>query len=119
MSDRTLTLFSSDLLSKHGFNDGDSPDEVWDLLDTAGRADVMRNWREVLLHLVEERLLPALDQRVEVYRLGTSHNPIRALTIDGVDVESMGDAVVELTPESVEVPMEHVVNLLLATRPTS
>lgn len=112
----SLTLFSSSLLSKFGFNDGEEPDDVWDLLDRAGQTDLADNWHEVLIQLVEEYLLPALDQRVEVMRIETNHNPIRARTVDGVDVESMHDSdEVELTPDAVEVPMERVMELLLAT----
>jgi hypothetical protein len=72
-----LTLFSSCLLSKFGFGDGDQPDHWLDWCDEQG-IDYSAwdwGWRPVLRRLVREHLVPKLDQRVE----GT-------LTPDHVDV---------------------------------
>ena len=111
-NDRTVHLFSDDLLSKWGFSDGDVlSDPLYDLADERGL-----NWtkekgldkRAVLIRAVKEYLLPALDQRVEVETLLTSHNPIRATKIDGVEVDVLEDDTsrFHLTPEYVEVPLE-------------
>ncbi|WP_433355598.1 hypothetical protein ACQP25_17165 [Microtetraspora malaysiensis] len=104
------------MLSKWGFNDGDVPDDLLDYCDDRGIPSP-DGWDEVLHTLVVERLLPALDQRVEIVRVGTSHNPVRALTVDGVDVtdEWYGDKErTSLTPDCVEVPMSEVVEVMLA-----
>lgn len=77
------------------------------------------NDKAVLVRLARERLVPALDQHVEVVEIETSHNPIRATTVDGVDVEPCwyGDAPSPtLTPECVMVPMADVLAAIEATR---
>lgn len=114
-----LHLYSSSLLSKYGFNDGDTPEQLQDHLDSLGQP-YPDDWRAVLVHLVRTRLLPVLDQQVEVEVLCTNHNPIRAVTVDGLNVEDchMGDQPEpDLTPDSVEVPwpdvlaaIQHVLN---------
>lgn len=114
----TVTLFSSSLLSKWGFNDGDWPDDVWDILDERGATDLVDHWHDVLIELVKTRLIPALDQQVVVVEMQTNHNPIRVTTVDGVDVQAdwYEDrlSIERLTPEYVDVPMAEVINLLLA-----
>lgn len=125
MSD-TLTLRSSGLMSKWGFNDGDMPEEVGDQIadrfdpwseeyDRRYRA-ALGVWHDVLRGLVRDYLLPALDQKVEVYDIDTNHNPIRAESVDGVNVESVHRdpkrAEGWLTPESVAVPMGEVMRRL-------
>lgn len=100
-----LHLNSSSLLSKYGFNDGDLPEELMDHLDALGMP-YPDDWRPILVHLVRTHLLPYLQHDVEVEVLGTNHNPIRALTVDGLDVEDchMGDQPEpDLHPESVTV----------------
>lgn len=57
---KTVRLSGFDLLSKFGFNDG----------------DLMKD-HDTLVKAVREHLLPLLDPRVEIYEIGTSHNPIR------------------------------------------
>jgi hypothetical protein len=110
-----VTLFSDGLLSKWGFGDGDTPDAWYDYCD-----EHSINWSDLsypLVALVRAFLLPALDQDVEVVEIGTHHNPIRARTVNGVNVEDRWyemDAGIELTPESVTVPMAEVVRLARA-----
>jgi hypothetical protein len=106
------------LLSKWGFNDGDAP---YDVLDYCDEHDVPypKDWHEVLRRLVEERLLPVLDQDVEITFIETIHNPVRAVTVDGADVtdEWYGDNErTRLTPDAVEVPMSEVVEVVRAAR---
>lgn len=116
MSEPTLWLHSSCLLSKFGFNDGDMPDEVADWLDAQGIDFNGTAWRaEVLGRLVREHLVPALARRVTIVEIGTNHNPIRASTVDDVDVEGCwygGQPSPVLTPESVEVPYAEVLRVL-------
>ncbi len=69
-----LQLSAAGLASKWGFNDGDTPDELWDLLDgVAPRV----GWTDVLRGLVRKHLVPLLPPGVEVYDVETIHNPIR------------------------------------------
>lgn len=100
------TLFSADLLSKWGFNDGDDP-EVW--LDYCEANGIDYNTVDFpLVELVRRYLLPALDQDVTVVEIETIHNPIRAETVDGIDVTEawMGSTPEpHLTPERVDVPL--------------
>jgi hypothetical protein len=121
-----LVLISSGLLSKWGFNDGGVlDDDLYEELEEIGfwEADLrsvgdpaeafsLSDW--VLIRLVCEYLVPALDQNVEVVEIGTSHNPVRASKVDGVDVErcwygDQPDPV--LTPESVVVPTADVLRI--------
>lgn len=110
-----LTLTSDCLLSKWGFNDGDCPDDLYDWCEAQG-FDIdpwpkVRHWHAVLVRLVRERLVPALDQAVEVAEITTNHNPIRATTVEGVDVSECwyhNDAKTALTPESITVSYDDI-----------
>jgi hypothetical protein len=112
MSEPVLTLFSDSLLSKWGFNDGDDPDAWLDYCEANG---IDYNTVEFpLAALVRQYLLPALDQDVSVVEIETSHNPIRAELVDGVDVTEAwyGRAPAPtLTPEYVDVPISEVAKL--------
>ncbi|WP_119728350.1 hypothetical protein [Thermomonospora amylolytica] len=115
-----LVLSSECLLSKWGFWDGAEPDALLDLLDERGM-DYPEDWTAVLRRLIREDLIPALDQRVEVVDIETCHNPIRARTVDGVDVVDQWtkvDTDVELTPETVAVPIARVLQVLEEERPS-
>lgn len=107
-----LTLVSAGLMSRFGFGDGDVPEWLLDHCD-AQNVTYPVDWRRALCRLVRAHLLPALSEHhdVEVVELGCSHNPIRAVWVDGVDVTpfwSSGGGPV-LTPESVWVPYPTVV----------
>jgi len=106
-----LVLFTDDLLSKWGFNDGDLPDELDDWLKARGER--IGSWHPVLCAVVRECLLPALDQRLEVQEIETIHNPIRATVVDGVEVPEgvhygRMTSPFRLTPARVSVPFETV-----------
>ena len=111
---RELTLASDGLLSKWGFNDGDEPDELLALLDDVGILGGYnyrlpdKVWHNVLCRLVREQLIPRLDQDVTVYALETNHNPIRARTVDGINVAWPLSPQPDLTPESVAIPIDVV-----------
>ena len=116
-ADACVTLFSSGLLSKWGFNDGDAPDEWLDWCDERGiDYNALPGWRSSILpRLVREFLLPVIEQDVKVVGIGTNHNPVRAETVDGQDVTGYwyksreeGPA---LTPGYVTVPMAEVAKL--------
>lgn len=116
----SLRLFTQGLLSKWGFSDGDPfIDENYDLYDAIEEHRV--HPRRLLAELVRRFVVPALDQAVEVEYISTSHNPIRATSIDGVAVP---DGVhygrlpepVELTPDCVEVPYARVIEVAAELR---
>lgn len=77
-----LALSSSSLDSKFGFNDGDCPEEVMEVVaEYQGTWKYLTNdvWRPVLWDMVHAYLLPALDNPAINLRFAdTSHNPIRA-----------------------------------------
>jgi hypothetical protein len=108
----TITLFSSCLLSKWGFNDGDDPDTWVDYCDAHGIDWANAEWHPVLIQLVRRYLLPQIEQDVQVVEIQTIHNPIRAERVNGVDVTGCWyqgeDSGPVLTPESVEIPIEDV-----------
>jgi hypothetical protein len=110
----TLTLFSSSLLSKWGFNDGDDPDDWLDYCERLGVDYTALGFP--LVPLVQRYLLPALEQTVTVVEVETCHNPIRVETVDGQDMtEVWHNRAPEptLTPEAVDVPMAAVLQLAL------
>lgn len=113
VNEPTLTLFSADLLSKWGFNDGDDPEDWLDYCEANGIDYNVVDFP--LVPLVRRYLLPALDQAVTVVEIETIHNPIRVDTVDGQDVtdavwrgRAPGPA---LTPERVDIPMSEVAKL--------
>ena len=115
MSEPVLTLVSDGLLSKWGFNDGDAPCCVLEWLEENGHGWSI-DWHSVLAKLVEDYLVPVLDQKVELAFICTNHNPVRARTVDGQDVEECWfsrQLEPELTPETVDVPMTVVLGVAL------
>lgn len=114
-----LVLLSDDLLSKWGFNDGDTPDAYLDWCDDNDHPYPPDDWHGILRTLVRTRLLPALDQRVDLVDIETLHNPIRAERVDGRDVTDLWRKIepgLTLTPDCVEVPYAEVL-ALYAGRP--
>lgn len=112
----TLYLASDGLLNKWGFNDGDEPDALLDYCEEHGIPyPTLDGWKTTLRALVRERLVPALDQEVELVDVETCHNPIRARTVDGVDVTEHWTRDLPgcptLTPDGVEIPIADVVRM--------
>lgn len=109
---RTYTLRSANLVSKWGFNDGDLDDALLDWLEEHGIRYRDVDDGEVLIWMVRTYLVPALEQDVELVEIETSHHPIRADRVDGVDVSehwySGRDTGPALTPDAVEVPYEDI-----------
>ncbi|MFK4760315.1 hypothetical protein ACI3KS_05205 [Microbacterium sp. ZW T5_45] len=83
----TFTLDAEGLLSKWGFGDGDALDDWWwDNFDE----EPPFNDHDMLHALVVTYLVPAIcdaAREVEVFRLETIHNPVRARTLDRVEVD--------------------------------
>jgi hypothetical protein len=75
------------------------------------------HWRDGILPVLVRRfLLPAIEQDVKVVDISTNHNPIRAETVDGIDVTDFWYEPGEgprLTPEYVEVPLETVLEIAM------
>ncbi|MFC8075952.1 hypothetical protein ACFUN8_10445 [Streptomyces sp. NPDC057307] len=114
MTEPTITLFSSSLLSKWGFNDGDDP-ELW-LAWCETRGIDHNAFDFPWAALVRKYLVPVIEQDITVVNIGTMHNPIRAATVDGADVTEAwsGRAPAPiLTPDAVDVPMPEVLRLAL------
>ncbi|MFE4649294.1 hypothetical protein [Streptomyces sp. NPDC056707] len=109
-----LTLFSGDLLSKWGFNDGSDPEGWLDWCEAQGINYLAFDfpWAAV----VRAYLVPAIEQDVTVVDIETSHNPIRVEAVNGADVTQAWYGRSEaplLTPELVDVPMPDVLRLVL------
>lgn len=106
MAEPTTTLFSSGLLSKWGFNDGDPPPEWDDYLEEQGHD--REAFEFPLVALVLTYLIPEVSRHhtVEVCEIDTHHNPIRVERVDGVEIDPtvLNDGIV-LHPEWVEVPL--------------
>jgi hypothetical protein len=119
-SEPTIALFSSGLLSKWGFGDGDAPDEWCDYCEAQGVDYNAIDWKSLLVALVRRYLVPELERHheIEVYEIGTSHNPIRARLVDGVEIDECAlDDQVELTPAWVEVPLADALRIALLGPP--
>ncbi|MEU2233151.1 hypothetical protein [Streptomyces vietnamensis] len=115
MTEPHLTLFSSSLLSKWGFNDGDDPADWLDYCEARGVDYNALNFP--LIPLVRRYLLPLIEQQITVVEMDTCHNPVRADTVDGQDVTEVwfGRAPEPtLMPDHVNVPMAEVLSLALA-----
>ncbi|MFD5033637.1 hypothetical protein ACFWM0_25000 [Streptomyces sp. NPDC058405] len=114
MTEPTVTLFSSSLLSKWGFNDGEPPEPWLDWCDAQG---IDYNQIEYpLARLVRDHLISVIEQHITVVDIETIHNPIRAETVDGADMTEVwfGRAPEPtLTPDAVDVPMAEVLRIAL------
>ncbi|MFG2328262.1 hypothetical protein ACGFMM_01415 [Streptomyces sp. NPDC048604] len=115
MTEPHVTLFSSSLLSKWGFSDGDDPGDWLDYCEARGIDYTVLGFP--LVALVRQYLLPRIEQPITVVEVETIHNPIRAETVNGQDMtETWFGRAPEptLTPEYVEVPMSEVLGVALA-----
>ncbi len=109
----SVTLFSRCLLSKWGFDDGD----IFGWLGDFG----IHDRHAVLCAVVRQKLLPVLTQKVEVEEISCCHNPIRARSVDGVDVSHLWyevDEKIAITPDSVEISGTDIL-LIARAMPTS
>ena len=107
--DDVMAFYPFDLLHKFGFRDGDM------LLDLMDEHHLEVDRSDLLAAVVEQLVVPRLDQRVETYRIVSMHNPIRARTIDGAeaDIDST------LTPEVVEVPVAQIIEVARTLPPVA
>lgn len=110
-----LFLHADALLSKWGFNDGSTLfDWWWDRFDESPSFDDA----DVLHALVLAYLVPALrsaGHSVEIVRIETSHNPVRAEKLDGVEVDHYENGQIQppvwvtISPEQVDEIVRKVV----------
>lgn len=96
--DEVIEFYPFDLLHKFGFGDGDMLEELME----EHHLDVDRS--DLLATVVEQLVVPRLDQQVETYRIVSWHNPIRASTVDG----EPADVDAELTPETLAVRVRDI-----------
>lgn len=86
MTEPTLLLSARCLLSKWGFNDGDVPDAYLDWLDER-ELPYPEDWHGLLRVLVRTRLMPYVREDVVLTAVSTIHNPIRAATVNGCEID--------------------------------
>jgi hypothetical protein len=115
-STRAILLHSDSLSSKWGFNDGDEPSDFLDWLDDhteGGNAYVsIDTWQTALRTMMRTYLAPLLPNDVKLIDIDTSHNPIRADSISGEDVDWYEGPPKVTPPVQVEVPFEDVRRLV-------
>lgn len=107
-----FTLDAESLLSKWGFGDGDAlSDWWWDNYEE----DAPFDDHEVLYELVIAYLAPAIQDSardVEIVRVETIHNPVRASTLDGVQVDHYSSRAWHIDPPiSVQVTRRQIENV--------
>lgn len=95
---------TTDLLSKYGFDDGDMLNDF--IVERGERVD----FKTFLCEVVTQCVHPLITQKVVLgdwrYSI-TPHNPIRAHSVDGVEVDGPDfDHFQTLTPEFVDVSLE-------------
>lgn len=123
-----MTFYTTSLLSKWGFNDGDILDEFaadYDIELPNYSQESYPRAHQALIEVVKEHILPTLDQKVEVVCISCIHNPIRAERVDDLSVEDFWPIAYLperiITPATVEVPDEVVLSIVkkYAEKPAS
>ena len=109
-----MKFYTNGLLSKWGFEDGDQLIE-YTYASYAWGAPQLCDRNDLLVAVVRKFVLPHLVQRVEVYEIGGSHNPIRAKSVDGVEFDNHYDTEQPdlLTPSVLEVDDEEIRSLAM------
>ena len=101
-----MKFSTNSLLSKWGFDDGDILDGL--LYDNGLDVDA----HKVLIKVVKTLLLAKIKQNVEVIEIHTIHNPIRAQTVDGVEINNYkyghGDL---LTPKVIDIDDDEIIKI--------
>lgn len=104
-----MRIYTIGLLSKWGLHDGDILDDL--LFDNFGFVEALEFEHEVLIKVVEKYVIPKLDQKIEATRITTIHNPIRARTVNGEDVEWFKGNDIELTPTYIDVDDKKIIKI--------
>lgn len=105
------TLRAASLASKWGFGDGDGLEEYMYDLQDAGLIDRVPDRDKFLFAAVQRFLVPELVRhgvRAEIVCIGSNHNPVRADTVNGEEVDHFAAAVLPaLEGIEVVVPPRH------------
>jgi hypothetical protein len=97
---------TNDLLSKWGFGDGGMLTNL--LLDNNHSLSLSHH---ILRCIAREHILPFLDQTVEVEDSCKMHNPIRAISVDGSEIDC-GKSSILLTPKYIEVSDQVILKMI-------
>lgn len=91
-----MRFYPNSLLSKWGFHDGDILDDIaWD-----NKIEVDH---DALIRIVKKYVIPKIKNKIKVFEIGTIHNPIRAESVDGKDIDCYNGSDIKLDPEYVDV----------------
>lgn len=102
-----MRFYSECILSKSGFGDGDMLSEF--LIENG--FDIDRDSSNALLvEIVKTKVLPVITQKIDVIT-SSSHNPIRAFSIDGIEVDLCTNPQPKLTPEYIDIDEQFIVDL--------
>jgi hypothetical protein len=99
-SPRQVTLLSSSLCQKYGFNDGA---QLFNFRYS------MEGAHDLLIEVVKQFLIPEIEKHHEIEvidRIVTSHNPIRIGKLDGVEIDYYADDAPEIHPAGVVLEMQ-------------
>jgi hypothetical protein len=98
--DEKITFFPSCLLSKWGFSDGDLlSDVMFDIRDVYPELTAALSDHDVLVACVQKWVIPEVAHYgITVEQIGTSHNPIRASRLGGLDATSCWYPALDDTP---------------------
>ena len=107
-----MKFYTSGLLNKFGFQDGDMIDDL--LFENFGLASNLNFTHNVLVKVVVDHVIPKLDQKIEQVIITTIHNPIRAGTVNGHRVDWYNGNEFELTPKIVEVSDQIIIDIAKA-----
>lgn len=104
-----MRIYTIGLLSKWGLHDGDILDDL--LFDNFGFVEELKFEHNVLIKVMEKYVIPQLDQKVKVTHIGTIHNPIRAKTVDGKEVNWFKENDFELTPTYIDIDDKKIIKI--------
>jgi hypothetical protein len=105
--ERNYTFYTDGICHKYGFGDGDMLNNVFFHFDTTG------NHHDLLYLFVSRFVVPKItNHKVELYFMHTGHNPVRARTVDDIEVLYPVDDRFAFEPETVTYTGKEIVHLL-------
>jgi hypothetical protein len=113
-----MQFCTGDFLRRWGFGDGDMLDALlWDNVPGASDADVDIDFEhEVLCEVLKKHVVPKVENKLTLYRIGTLHNPLRASAVDGRELNKLNGGELEeirarIRPTVVEVPDQVIIEI--------
>lgn len=104
---KIIRFYTSGLLSKWGFKDGDILSEECDSILFGKDSE-----HKLLDLIVREKILPALKHEVTYIFVETNHNPCRVQTVDGILVDWYSEEYHPLlTPAYIELTEQEIIDL--------